>query len=76
MAKVYVIVLRNALSVPIMDNNLIWFFITIESGLVVKDTTKIHAMDPSVEDYSIYFTNLRNSYYVVSTWYIIILADV
>ena len=38
-----------------MENNLIPLFIIIESGPVVKDTSKIYAMDPSVEDHNIYF---------------------
>ena len=49
--------LSNFLSVPSMDNNLIAPFILRESGLVVKETAKIHAMDPSMEDHSIYFPN-------------------
>ena len=40
MAKVYVIVFRNSLSVTGMENNLIPLLITREAGLVVKDTEK------------------------------------
>ena len=50
---------RNALSVLIIDNNLIPSFTMRESDLVVKDTEEIHAMDPYVEDHSIYFTNFE-----------------
>ena len=56
-AKVYVLVFSNALSVTSMYNNLILPFIMVEGGLVVKDTKTIHAIDTSVEDHSIYFTN-------------------
>ena len=54
-AKVHVIVFRNYLSVPIMNKKLIALFITIEAGLLVNDIAKIYAMDPYVEDHSIYF---------------------
>ena len=53
--KVYILMFRNNLSVPSMDHNLISLFIKRKSGLVVKDTAKIHDMDPSMEDHSIYF---------------------
>ena len=53
----YVLVFRNYLSVPSMGNNTILLFIMREVGLMVKDTEKIHAMDPSVEDHSIYLSN-------------------
>ena len=53
MAKVSIIMFRNALTVPIMDNSTILLFIMIEAGLVVKDTEKTHAMDPYVKDHII-----------------------
>ena len=59
MEKVYVLVFRNYLSVSSMQNNLIPPFVIIEAGMVVKDTSRIHAMDPSVENNSIYFPNLN-----------------
>ena len=54
-ANVYVLVFSNDLSVTNMGNNLIMMFIILEAGLVAKNTAKIHAMDPSVEDHSIHF---------------------
>ena len=59
MSKVYILVFRDALSVPSMYNNLNPPFLMRESVMGVKDTAKIHAMDPSVEDHSIYFTNFN-----------------
>ena len=41
MAKMYVLVFRNALSVPSMENNLIPPVILRESGLVVKDIARV-----------------------------------
>ena len=46
---------KKYLSVPIMNNNIIQPFIVREADLVVNERAKIHAMDPSVEDHSIYF---------------------
>ena len=57
MAKVYKLVFRNDISVPSMDNKLIPQFIMRESGLVVKYTAKLQAVDKSVEDCSICFPN-------------------
>ena len=51
----YILVFRNFLSVPIMDNNLFLPLITRKEGLVVKDTVNINAADPSVEGHIIYF---------------------
>ena len=51
----YILVFRNVLSVPSMDNNLILPLITRKAGLVVKDTVNINAADPSVEGHIIYF---------------------
>ena len=42
-----------------MDNNLILSLIIIEADLLVKDTSEMHSMDPSVEDHIIYFTNFN-----------------
>ena len=55
--NLYVLLFRNALSVPRMDNNLTLTLITREACLKVKDTAKFHAIDPSVEYNSIYFPN-------------------
>ena len=48
----------NERSVPSMDNNIITLLIIREVVLVVKDTEKLHAMNPSVEDHRTYFPNL------------------
>jgi hypothetical protein len=50
----YLLVIRNALYIPSMENNLIPPFVMREAGLVVNDTPKIHISDPSVSDHSIY----------------------
>ena len=51
----HVLVIRNCLHVPTMKNNLIPPFIMREAGVVVNDWPKIHSMDPSIEDHSLYF---------------------
>ena len=75
MAKVYVLVFSNALSEPSTENNLIPPFVMRYADLVVKDTEKIHAMDPSVGYHSIYFSTLTFTLHF-SKWYILILINV
>ena len=55
------LVIRNALYVPEMKNNLIPPFIIREAGMQVLDTPKIHTKDPMVDAHSLYFeeTNFR-----------------
>ena len=53
--KTYIFVLRNALHVPSMKNNLIPPFVMREAGIRVNDTPKIQTLDPTEEDHSIYF---------------------
>ena len=55
--NVYILVLRNALYVPAMDNHLIPPFIMREAGITVNATPKIHTDDPSVSDHCIIFKN-------------------
>ena len=50
-----IIVIRNALHVPSMRNNLIPPFIMREAGIRVNDTPKIQTSNPTEEDHSIYF---------------------
>ena len=56
-AKVYLLVFKNYLSVTSTEKKIILPFIMRETGLVFKDTEKIHAMYPSMEDHSIYSLN-------------------
>lgn len=53
--NVYVLIIRNALHIPSMDNNLIPPFMMREAGLLVKDTPKIQVRDPDVNDHAITF---------------------
>ena len=64
MANVYILMFRNSLSLPSMENNTILPFIMREVDLVVRDTEKKHAMDPFVENHSIYIFRLLHSPYV------------
>ena len=52
--QTYLLVVRNALCVPSMEHNLIPPFILRESGLVLRDTQKIHYNIPSAEDHSLF----------------------
>jgi hypothetical protein len=51
----YIFVIRNALHVPSMRNNLIPPFVMREAGIRVNDTPKIQTTEPTEEDHSIYF---------------------
>ena len=51
--KTYLLVVRNSLCVPTMDNNLNPPFVLIEAGLILNNTPKIHCKDPSLEDQSL-----------------------
>ena len=53
--KSYILVLRNALYVPSMDNNLIPPFMLREMGVTMNDVPKIHKEDPTVDDHAITF---------------------
>ena len=46
--KCYIILCRNELYLPNMEDNLILPFIMRESGSTVKDTPKIHCTDPDL----------------------------
>ena len=45
----YLLVFRNALCVPSMDNNLVPPFVLREDSLILNYNPKIHCEDPSVE---------------------------
>jgi hypothetical protein len=65
--KSYIFVLRNALHVPSMKNNLILPFVMREAGIKVNDTPKIQTSNPTEEDHSIYF--LDNDFRIpLSLW--------
>ena len=53
--KSCMLVLRNALYVPSMDNNLIPPFMLREMGVAVNDVPKIHKEEPTVDDHAITF---------------------
>jgi hypothetical protein len=55
--KCYILVVRNALHVESMDNNLIPPFVMREAGIEDCEVAKIHVSDPSVSDHSSYFKN-------------------
>ena len=52
-------IVRNALHVPSMNNNSIPPFIIQEVGIDMNDTPRIHVKDPSVDDHSLYFVDLK-----------------
>ncbi|CAJ1959259.1 unnamed protein product, partial [Cylindrotheca closterium] len=61
----HILVIRNALHVPSMANNLIPPFIMREHGIKVNDTAKIHTSDPSSDDHAIVLdTNVRIPLYL------------
>jgi hypothetical protein len=55
----YILVIRNALHVPSMQNNLIPPFMMQEAGIIVSDTPKIQVPNPTEEHHSIYFPETK-----------------
>ena len=53
--ETYILIVRNALHIPSMENNLIPPFIMRQGGVVVNDVPKFQCKDPSVEDHTISF---------------------
>ena len=53
--KSYILVLRNALYDPSMDNKVIPPFMLREMGVTVNDMPKIHKENPTVDDHAITF---------------------
>ena len=59
--KPYLLIVRNALYVPTMENNLIPPFLIREAGIKLQDVPKIHVKEPNENDHAITFEdeNLR-----------------
>ena len=53
--ETYILIVRNALYIKHLQNNLIPPFIMREGGVTVNDVPKIHVENPSVENHSIAF---------------------
>ena len=53
--QTYILVVRDALHVPSMKNNLIPPFVLREAGVQVNDVPKIQLSDPTESDHSLYF---------------------
>ena len=53
--RTYILVIGNALHVISMTNNMIPTFIMREAGILMYDTHKTQAKNPTVEYHSIYF---------------------
>ena len=53
--ETYILLVRNALYLPSMHNNLIPPFIMREGGIIVSERPKIHSDDPSNDDHCIRF---------------------
>ena len=54
--ETYILIIRNALHIPSMENNLIPPFIVMQGGVKVNDIPKIQCLDPSMDDHCISFT--------------------
>ena len=55
--KIFILIARNALSIPTMEHNLIPPFIMRAGGATVNDTAKTHCNDPTVDNHCIIFKN-------------------
>ena len=53
--QTYILVIRNCLHVPSMENNIIPTFLIREAGIVIQDVPKNYVNDPLVLDHSIFF---------------------
>ena len=51
----YILIVRNAVHIPLMNHNLLPPFILRQGGIIVNDTAKIHCSDPSTDDHCILF---------------------
>jgi hypothetical protein len=50
--KTCIFVVRNALSVPLMRNNLMPIFVMREAGIRANNTPKIHTIEPTEKNFS------------------------
>lgn len=57
--KVFMLIIRNAIHVPAMSNNLIPPFILREAGITVNDVPKIQIQDLSIHDHAITFPETK-----------------
>jgi hypothetical protein len=55
----YILVIRNALHVPSMQNNLIPPFMIRGAGIILNDTPKMQVEHPTVDDHSIFFPETK-----------------
>lgn len=55
--RTYILMIRNALYIPNLVNNLIPPFIMREGGVIVNEKAKIHCDDPTTDDHCIRFRN-------------------
>ena len=53
--KSYILVIRNAIHMPSMKNNLLPPFMLREAGMTTNDKAKIHLSDPSMDDHTTVF---------------------
>ena len=58
-SRTYILVMRNALHIPTMCNNLVPPFILREAGLDVNDKPKIHCKSPTKDDHCILFDGIE-----------------
>ena len=57
--KLYILVIRGAIHVPSMMNNLVLPFVLREVGIVVNDKAKIHTANPMNDNHAIIFKATR-----------------
>ena len=53
--EIYVLIVRNALRIPHLQNNLIPPFVIRAAGVTLNDTPKIHSKDPTIYNHCITF---------------------
>ena len=53
--EIYVLIVRNALYIPHLRNNLIPPFVMRSAGVTLNETPKIHSKDPTIDNHCITF---------------------